>query len=82
MECFIEQLDAAKMSQKMHAQIRQVTVSARKKNTGITTSIDDIDGNIVMEQDRWHEYISEMYGNNRGDIQWINWTPIVGGGRF
>ncbi len=66
----IEQLEAAHKSHQMHAQIRQVT--GRKQSAGVTTCIEDKDGNILMEQDkilaRWHEYISKLYDDNRGEI--------------
>ena len=59
----IEQLDAAHMSNQVHAQIRQAT--GRKQSACLTTYIEDKDGNIIMEQDkilaRWHEYISEIF---------------------
>ena len=70
----IEQLDAAHKSNLVHVQIRQAT--CRKQSTCVTTCIEDKDGNILMEQDkilaRWHEYISELYGDNRGDIPQVH----------
>ena len=66
----IEQLDAAHKSNQVHAQIRQAT--GKKQSTCVTTCIEDKDGNIIMEQEkilaRWHEYISELYDDNRGEI--------------
>ena len=44
----IEQLESAHKFHQTHAQIRKVT--GRGKNAGITTCIEDRDGNIIMEQ--------------------------------
>ena len=66
----IEQLDAAHKSNQVHTQIRQDT--GRKQSACVTTYIEDKDGNIIMEQDkilaRCHEYISELYDDNKGEI--------------
>ena len=79
----IEQLNAAHKSNQMHAQIRQAT--GRKQSACVTTCIEDKDDNIIMEQDkilaRWHEYISELYDNNKGDIPQVHTeselTPVT-----
>ena len=65
----IKQLNAAHKSNQVQAQIRQAT--SRKQNACETTCIEDKEGNIIMEQDnilaRWHEYISKLYDDNRGE---------------
>ena len=70
----IEQLDAAHNSNRVHAQNRQDT--GRKQSAWVTTCIEDKDGNIIMEQDkilaRWHEYISVLYDDNRGEIPQVH----------
>ena len=79
----IEQLDAAHKSNQVHAQIRQAT--GRKQSTCVTTCIEDKDGNIIMEQDkilaRRHEYISEIYDDNTGEITQVHTesklTPVT-----
>ena len=59
----IEQLESAHKFHQMHAQLRKVT--GRGNNAGVTTCIEDEDGNIIMEQEnileRWHEYISTLF---------------------
>ena len=66
----IEQLYAAHKSNQVHAHIRQAT--GRNQSAYVTTCIEDKDGNIIIEQDkilaRWHEYISELYDDNRAEI--------------
>ena len=67
----------------MHAQIRQAT--GRKQSACVTTCIEDKDGNIIMEQDnilaRWHEYKSDLYDDNIGDIPQVHTkrelTPVT-----
>ena len=58
----------------MHAQIRQAT--GRKQSACVTTCIENKDGNIIMEQDkileRWHQFISELYDDNKGDIPQVH----------
>ena len=79
----IEQLDAAHKLNQVHAQIRQAT--GRKQSACVTTCIEDKDGNIIMEQDkilaRWHEYISELYDENRWEIPQVytesELTPVT-----
>ena len=71
----IEQLDTAHKYHQTHAQIRKVT--GRKNNAGVSTCIEDRDGNIIMEQDkileRWQEYISKLYDDDaRGGIPQIS----------
>ena len=70
----IEQLDETHKSNQVHAQIRKAT--GRKQSACVTTCIEDKDGNIVMEEDkilaRWHEYISELYDDNRGEIPHVH----------
>ena len=44
----IEQLESAHKFHQTHAQIRKVT--GRGNNAGVTTCIEDRDGNIIMEQ--------------------------------
>ena len=70
----IEQLDLTHKSNQVHAQIRQAT--GRKQSACVTTCIENKDGNIIMEQDkilaRWHEYISELYDDNRWYIPKAN----------
>ena len=44
---FIEQLESAHKFHQTHAQIRKVT--GRGNNAGVTTCIEDRDGNIIME---------------------------------
>ena len=46
----IEQLESAHKFHQTHAQIRKVT--GRGNNTGVTTCIEDSDGNIIMEQEK------------------------------
>ena len=54
----------------MYAQIRQVT--GRKQSA----CIEDKYGNIIMEQHKilasWHEYISDIYDENRGEIPQVH----------
>ena len=45
----IEQLESAHKFHQTHAQIRKVT--GRGNNAGVTTCIEDRDGNIIMEQE-------------------------------
>ena len=79
----IEQLDAAHKSNQVYAQIKQAT--DRKQSACMTTCIEDKDGNIFMEQDnilgRRHEYIRELYHDNRGKIPQIHTenelTPVT-----
>ena len=67
----------------MHTQIRQAT--CRKQSACVTTSIEDKDGNIIMEHDkilaRCHKYISELYDDNRGKIPQVHTnselTPVT-----
>ena len=70
----IKQLDATHKSNQVHAQIRQAT--GRKQSACVTTCIEEKDGNIIMEQDkifaRWHEYISELYDDNRVEIPQVH----------
>ena len=71
---WLEQLEAAHKSHQMHAQIREVT--DKEQNGGVTTCIEDGDGNIIMEKDKilaiWHLYISELYNDNRGNMPEIS----------
>ena len=46
---FIEQLESAHKFHQTHAQIRKVT--GKGNNAGVTTSIEDRNGNIIMEQE-------------------------------
>ena len=79
----IEQLDAAHKSNQVYAQIGQAT--GRKQSACVTTCIEDKDGNIIMEQDnilaRRHEYISELYGDKRGEVPQVHTkselTPVT-----
>ena len=75
----IEQLDAAHKSNQVDAQIRQAT--SRKQSACLTICIEDKDGNIIMEQARWYEHISELYDDNRGEIPQVytesELTPIT-----
>ena len=70
----IEQLESAHKFHQTHAQIRKVT--GRGNNAGVTTCIEDRDGNIIMEQEnileRWQEYISTLYDDARGGIPLIS----------
>ena len=70
----MEQLESAHKFHQMHAQIRKVT--GRGNNAGVTTCIEDRDGNIIMEQEnileRWQEYISTLYVDARGGIPLIS----------
>ena len=79
----IEQLGSAHKLNQVHAHIRQTT--GRKQSACMTTCIEDKDDNIIMEQDkilaRWHEYISELYDDNRGEIPQVHTksalTPVT-----
>ena len=79
----VEQLNTAHKSNQVHAQIRLAT--GRKQSACVTTCIEDKDGNIIVEQDkilaRWHEYISELYDDNRGEIPQVHTeselTPVT-----
>ena len=79
----IEQLESAHKFHQTHAQIR--TVTGRGNNAGVTTCIEDRDGNIIMEQEnileRWQEYISTLYDDARGGIPLISndtkFSPIT-----
>ena len=68
------QLESAHKFHQTHAQIRKVT--GRRSNPGVTTCIEDRDGNINMEQEkileRWQEYISTLYDDARGGIPQIS----------
>ena len=70
----IEQLESAYKFDQTHAQLRKVT--GRGNNAGVTTCIEDRDGNIIMEQEnileRWHEYINILYDDARGGIPMIS----------
>ena len=70
----IDQLESAHMFYQTHAQIHKVT--RRGNNAGGNTGIEDRDGNIIMEQEnifeRWHEYISTLYDEARGEIPMIS----------
>ena len=67
----IEQLESAHKFHQKHAQIRKVT--GRGTNAGVTTCIEDRDGNIIMEiLERWQEYISTLYDDARGGIPLIS----------
>ena len=70
----IEQLESAHKFHQTHAQICKVT--GRGNNAGITTFIEDRDGNIIMEHEkileRWHEYISTIYDDARRGILLIS----------
>ena len=70
----IGQLESAHKFHQTHAQIREVT--GRGNNAGVTTCIEDRDGNIIMEQEnileRWQEYISTLYDDARGGIPLIS----------
>ena len=70
----IEQLESAHKFHQTHAQIRKVT--GRGNNAGVTSCIEDRDGNIIMEQEnileRWQEYISTLYDDARGGIPLIS----------
>ena len=70
----IEQLESAHRFDQTHAQIRKVT--ERGNNAGVTTCIEDRDGNIIMEQEKilelWQEYISTLYDNARGGMPLIS----------
>ena len=70
----MEQLESAHKFHQTHVQIRNVT--GRGNNAGVTTCIEDRDGNIIMEQEdileRWHECISTLYDDARGGISLIS----------
>ena len=70
----IEQLESAHKFHQTHARFRKVT--GRGNRAGVTTCIDDKDGNIIMEQEkileRWYEYISILYDDARGGIPLIS----------
>ena len=70
----IEQLESAHKFPQTHAQICKV--AGRGNNAGVTTCIEDRDGNIIMEQEmileRWYEYISTLYDDARGGIPLIS----------
>ena len=67
-------MESAHKFHQTHAQIRKVT--GRGNNAGVTTCIEDRDGNIIMEQEniveRWQEYISTLYDDARGGIPLIS----------
>ena len=68
-----EQLESAHKFHQTHAQFRKAT--GRENNAGVTTCIQNRDGNIIMEQanilERWNEYISTLYDDARGGIPLI-----------
>ena len=70
----IEQLESTHKLHQTHAQIRNIT--GREENAGITTCIEDRDGNIIMEQqkilERSQEYISTLYDEAIGEIPRIS----------
>ena len=59
--------------------------AGRKQSACVTTCIEDKYGNLIMEQDKilakWHEYISELYDDNRGEILQVHneseLTPVT-----
>ena len=70
----IEQLESAYKFHQTHTQIRKVT--GRGNNAGVTTCMEDRDGNIIMEQENilepWQEHISTLHDDARGGIPLIS----------
>ena len=70
----ILQLDKRNNSKELHAKVKEVT-GTKKKKSGIQACIKDKEGNILFEKEkieaRWTEYIKELYDDEDRPVEFI-----------